>query len=62
MDITFGEDDARLRHVDTPENFAVLRHITLNLLASHPTQMSLKRKRFQATLDVRFLWEVLSQV
>ena len=62
MDITFGEDDARLRRVDAPENFAVLRHLALNLLTRHPTQMRLKRKRFQAALDDRFLREVVSQV
>lgn len=62
MDITFGEDDARLRRGDTPENFAVLRHIALNLLKQHPAKMSLKRKRFQAALDDHFLFELLSQV
>ena len=43
------------------ENFAVLRHIPINLFNPHPTKMNLKRKRFQAVLDAHFLFELLFQ-
>jgi predicted transposase YbfD/YdcC len=62
LDVTFREDDARLRSGDSPENFAVLRHISLNLLKHHPAKLSVKRKRFKAALDDSFLLELLSQV
>jgi predicted transposase YbfD/YdcC len=60
LDVTFREDDARLRTGDSAENFAVLRHIALNLLKRHPAKLSLKRKRFKAALDDDFLLELLS--
>jgi len=61
LDVIFREDDARLRVGHGAENFAVLRRMALNLLRHHPAQMSLKRKRFKAALDDRFLLELLSQ-
>ena len=62
LDVTFREDDARLRSGDSAENFAVLRHISLNLLKHHPAKLSVKRKRFKAALDDSFLLDLLSHV
>ncbi len=62
LDVTFREDDARLRTGDSAENFAVLRHIALNLLKRHPAKLSLKRKRFKAALDDHFLFDLLALV
>jgi predicted transposase YbfD/YdcC len=62
LDVTFGEDHARLRTGDSAENFAVLRHISLNLLKQHPSKLSIKRKRFKAGLDDSFLLDLLSQL
>jgi len=61
LDVTFGEDASRLRLDDAPENFAILRHIALNLLKHHPAKLSLRRKRFRAALDDAFLLELLTQ-
>ena len=60
LDVTFREDDARLRTGDSAENFAVLRHIAFNILKRHPAKLSLKRKRYKAALDDRFLFELVS--
>lgn len=60
LDVIFREDDARLRSGDSAENFAILRHISLNLLKHHPAKLSVKRKRFKAALDDSFLLELLS--
>lgn len=62
LDVTFREDDARLRTGDSAENFAVLRHIAFNLLQRHPAKLSLKRKRYKAALDDSFLFALISQV
>jgi predicted transposase YbfD/YdcC len=62
LDVTFREDDARLRTGDSAENFAVLRHIAFNLLKRHPAKLSLKRKRYKAALDERFLFDLISQL
>lgn len=59
LDVTFDEDRARMRTGDSAENFAVLRHIALNLIKQHPAKLSVKRKRFKAALDDRFLFELL---
>lgn len=59
LDVIFGEDASQVRTDDAPENFAVLRHIALNLLKRHPAKLSLKRKRFRAALDDSFLLELL---
>ena len=32
LDITFREDESRMRTGDLPENFTMVRHIALNLL------------------------------
>jgi predicted transposase YbfD/YdcC len=34
LDLVFREDDSRIRKGHAPENFAMLRHIALNLLKS----------------------------
>jgi predicted transposase YbfD/YdcC len=61
LDVIFHEDASRVRLDDAPENFAVLRHIALNLLKRHPAKLSLNRKRFRAALDDSFLLALLSQ-
>jgi predicted transposase YbfD/YdcC len=62
MDVVFGEDAARVRLDEAPENFAVIRHIALNLLKPHPAKLSIKRKRFRAALDEDFLLQLLTQI
>lgn len=62
LDITFREDEARLRTGHSAENFATLRRIAFNLLKRHPARDSMKRKRFRAALDENFLLELLTQV
>ena len=37
-DFTFREDESRIRKENAPENFAVLRHIALNILKSEKSQ------------------------
>lgn len=62
MDVVFGEDASRVRVDEAPENFAVIRHVAMNLLKRHPAKLSLKRKRFRAALDDSFLLELLTHV
>lgn len=62
LDVTFHEDDSRIRSGDSPQNMAVFRHLALNILKQDPSKMSLKQKRFRAGLDDSFLLELLTQV
>jgi predicted transposase YbfD/YdcC len=59
LDVTFREDQSRLRKGHGPENFAVLRHIALNLLRQEPSQKSLPRKRLACAWDLAYLLKVL---
>jgi predicted transposase YbfD/YdcC len=61
LDIAFREDDSRVRIDHAPENFAVLRHMALNLLKQEPTaKVGIKAKRLKAAWDRSYLLQVLS--
>jgi predicted transposase YbfD/YdcC len=60
LDVTFREDDSRIRAGFAAENFAVLRHIALNLLKQETeTQRSIKGKQLKAALSEKYLETVL---
>ena len=59
-DIAFREDDSRIRNGNAPENFAVLRHIALNLLKQEKTaKCGVKTRRKKAGWDEKYLPKVL---
>lgn len=62
LDVTFREDDSRIRSGDSPQNRAVFRHLALNILKQDPSRMSLKQKRFRAGLDNSFLLQLLTRI
>lgn len=62
LDVTFREDEARIRKDNSPQNFAMLRHIALNILKQDLSKDSLKQKRYRAALDDTFLLQLLSQI
>lgn len=60
LDVTFHEDDARARAGFQPENWALLRHLALNLLKRESSlKRSIKGKRFTAALDPAYLLKVI---
>jgi len=62
LDVTFREDDSRIRHQNAPQNMAVLRDIALNILKQDTSKGSLKQKRYRAALDDAFLLQLLLQI
>ena len=62
LDVTFREDDSRIRVGDSPQNMALLRHLALNILKRDTSTASLKQKRFRAALEDDFLLHLLSHV
>ena len=63
LDISFREDDCRIRTGSGPQNMAVLRHIALNLLQQeHSAKCGVKNKRLKAAWDNDYLLKVLSHL
>jgi len=62
LDVTFAEDDSRIRSGESAENMAVLRAVALNLLKQDTSKSSLRQKRFRAALDNDFLLHLLTQL
>lgn len=60
LDVCFHEDDSRIRIGHAPENFAMLRHIALNLLKQDTRcKRGIKTKRLRAGWDHAYLAHVL---
>ena len=60
LDVTFREDDCRIRKDNAPTNFAVLRRIAINLLSQEKSKkMGIKNKQFLAAMDNNYLSQVL---
>lgn len=61
LDIAFREDESRIRKDHGPENFAILRHIALNLLKQDTSvKAGIKAKRLKAGWDENYLLKLLS--
>lgn len=62
LDVVFHEDQSRIRQGHAAENFAVLRHLALNLLHHQPTRrhLSIKTRRLKAAWDQDYLLKVLN--
>jgi predicted transposase YbfD/YdcC len=61
LDIAFNEDHSRVRKDNAPRNFAVLRHMALNLLKQELTvKAGIKAKRLKCGWDADYLLKVLA--
>lgn len=63
LDVSFGEDDSRLRKGKGAENFSRVRRVVLNLLRKVPAEkrQSIKTRRYRCSIDKQYLLKVLSQ-
>ena len=62
LDVTFREDESRIRTGYAPENFNIFRQLSINLLKNEPSKMSLKKKRFKAALNDNFRENVIFSI
>lgn len=61
LDVSFNEDDSRIRKDNSPENLAIIRHIALNLLKQEKTlKVGIKNKRKNAGWDDKYSIKVLT--
>jgi predicted transposase YbfD/YdcC len=61
LDMAFDEDHSRVRKDNAPQNFAVLRHMALNLLKQeHTVNAGIKAKRLKCGWDADYLLKVLA--
>jgi predicted transposase YbfD/YdcC len=60
LDMTFREDESRIRDQQIRENFAWLNRFTLSLLKQHPGRKSISMKRRSCGWNDDFLMEVLT--
>lgn len=62
LDVSFREDESRIRKGNAPENFAVLRHIALNMIKRETSlKKSIKSRRLRAGWDNDYLLKVLAE-
>jgi predicted transposase YbfD/YdcC len=61
LDVTFREDESRLRAGNAAHNFAILRHIVYNLIKSYqpPKPKSFKRKKKLAFWSQEYILKIL---
>jgi predicted transposase YbfD/YdcC len=63
LDVQFNEDSSRIRKDNAPQNFAIIRHIALNLLNQDKTvKAGVKRKRNKAGWDNEYLEKILAGI
>jgi predicted transposase YbfD/YdcC len=63
LDVTFQEDNSRIRKDNAPANFAVLRHIAVNIMSQNKSRkLSVRKKRFLASLDEKYSRELLEAI
>ena len=61
LDISFREDYCRVRKDHAPENFAILRHMAMNLLKQEKSlKAGIQAKRLKAAWDNNYLLKVLA--
>lgn len=60
LDVTYREDESRIREKSMRENFAWLNRFTLSLLKQHPSRQSIAMKRRSCGWSDAFLTEVLT--
>jgi len=59
LDVTYREDDSRIRNENARESFAWLNRMTLSLLQQHPGKESIAMKRRSCGWDFNYLTQVL---
>ncbi len=60
LDVSFNEEQSRVREGHAAQNFAIIRRMALNMLKQEPSKLSMKAKRRKAGWDFAFMCKVLN--
>jgi predicted transposase YbfD/YdcC len=60
LDVTFGEDNSRIRDRNACENLALLRKIAINMIQKSQTKGSVKGRRKKAAWDNDYMAKLLA--
>ena len=60
LDVTFREDESRIRRGNAAHNLGVIRHVAMNLLKRERTKISYRKKRIRAALNDDFRDKLLT--
>lgn len=61
MDVTFRQDECRIRTGNAAANFATIKHAAVNLLRRDPGKMSIPQKRHSAAWDDDYMYKIITQ-
>lgn len=61
LDVTFNEDQSRIRKGGSPDNFALLRRFAINILSLDTSKESTRKKRKRAAWDENYLLNCLAK-
>ena len=59
LDVTFREDESRIRRGNAPHKLGVIRHVAMNLLKLEKTKISMRKKGIRAALNDDFRRNIL---
>lgn len=59
LDVTFREDANRSRRGNAPQNLNILRKMALHRISRMKDKLSLKKRRFRASMNVQYLQKVV---
>ena len=59
LDVTFREDESRIRRGNALHNLGVIRHVAMKLLKRETTKISVRKKRIRAALNDDFRDKIL---
>jgi predicted transposase YbfD/YdcC len=61
LDVIFNEDKSRIRKGSSPDNFALLRRFSINILSLDTSKESIRKKRKRAAWDENCILNYLSK-
>ena len=59
-DVTFGEDDSKIKKGFAPENMNSLRKMALQRVSKIEDKLSKKKRRYKASLNVEYLEKIVN--